>query len=202
MKNVSISVCFFLLVSGCATPQQNSYVPPTAGKYANTTEMPYGVDEAWKRLVRAASGTFFAIENFEKDSGLMTLSFSTDSVNAIDCGTMNGVPYTTWFRRPENQTSDVNVQGKMNLLVEEIDANTTLVSVNARYIVNMSASGYVYNWITSQNQFFQTSLNMNFDSNGMGSDNVSTAAPGTSSYRACAPTGEVENTVLRAIADA
>ena len=188
------------IFGGCASQVSNStYVPPRQGSYANSTEMPYPFDEAWTKLVRAASGTFFAIENFEKDSGLMTLSFSTSESDSINCGTMNGEDYVDFWNR---SGGNVSIQGKMNLLVSEVDNQTTLVTVNTRYIVSMENEGYQYNWITSQNQYYRNSLNMSFDSNGIGSDNVQIAAQGTTPTRSCAPTGEVESQVLAAIAGA
>lgn len=201
MRLLLVTVISFIL-SACGTTgtqQSSTYIPPKSSDYANEVIMPYGYDESWKKLVNAASQSFFAIENFEKDSGLMTLSFgSNDIYGSIDCGSMNGQQYTSfWLAR--GGSGKVDLQGKMNLLVQEIDENSTKVRVSARYIVSMTASGYTYNFFTSQNQYWSQNLNMSFDSNSMGSDSVQVNGTSGSPVRYCAPTGKIEQTVIDSV---
>lgn len=198
-----IAAATFAIFAGCAAaPAPSTYLAPEGEEYATSVIMPYDYDTSWSKLVRAASQTFFAIENFEKDSGLMTLSFGSENVIAnIDCGTMNGQNYTSfWKSRTGN--ADVDISGKMNLLVQPEGEDQTRVSVSARYIVNMSASGQIYNYFTGGMMYFSDSLSMSFDSNSTGSDTTSNPSAGTSAVRTCAPTGNIEQTVIDAIRNA
>lgn len=196
------TIATFAILTGCAAAPSSTYIPPTGEEYATSVVMPYDYNTSWSKLVRAASQTFFAIENFEKDSGLMTLSFGSENVIAnIDCGTMNGQNYTSfWMSRTGN--SDIDISGKMNLLVQPEGEDQTRVSVSARYIVNMSSSGQTYNYFTGGMVYFSDSLSMSFDSNSTGSDMTSNPSAGTSAVRTCAPTGNIEQTVIDAIKSA
>lgn len=198
----SIITSVAVVLTGCASAPSSTYTSPAGERYATSVVMPYDYDTSWSKLVRAASQTFFAIENFEKDSGLMTLSFGSENVSStIDCGTMNGQSYTSfWESRGGNAT--IGITGKMNLLVQAEGDNETRVSVSARYAVNMSFAGQAYNYWTGGMMYFNDSLSMSFDSNSTGSDSTSNPAPGTSSVRTCAPTGNIEQTVIDAIKNA
>ena len=200
MKRILLLFLGATLLSGCASTQQTStYTPPSTSRYANEVVMPYDYETAWSKLVTAASRTFFSIENFEKDSGLMTLSFgSSDISRNVDCGQMNFQPYTEYWLTRGNGAR-INLQGKMNLLVQSIDENSTRVSVNARYILNLDFTGQVYNMWTGQNQFVSDDLSFTFDSNTSDTQMTRNPSAGTSPARTCGPTGEVEGTVINAI---
>jgi len=83
------AVCFALILSGCAT---NSYTPPSSlakDEAKHEVMVNKSFDATWASLIDYASGTFFAIDNFEKASGLITLSFgAADPSHFIDCGQM------------------------------------------------------------------------------------------------------------------
>ena len=76
-----------LAISACATVPPATYTAPTPKDYSNTITVNRDFSQTWENLIGYASQTFFAIENFEKDSGLLTLSFGSGNVSRfVDCG--------------------------------------------------------------------------------------------------------------------
>ncbi len=75
----------------------------------------------------------------------------------------------------------------------------TKVSVNARYILNMSGTVYSYNYMTGQSTPSPVNNTWSFDSNTRQTVNVQNATPGIIPTRTCQPTGEAESDVIDAI---
>jgi hypothetical protein len=96
MKGIMLLVATTFLAS-CATVQPSTYYPPTPQSYENTEIFENSKDELWAALVDSASSSFFAINNFEKDSGLMTLDFSGNAEDYVDCGIWTGGGSLTWI---------------------------------------------------------------------------------------------------------
>jgi len=65
-------------ISGCATSSVD-YRPPVGKAVANTKEVSAPFDQAWDALVRQLSSDFFVINNIDKNSRLINLSFSTQN---------------------------------------------------------------------------------------------------------------------------
>jgi hypothetical protein len=180
-----------LMLAGCAP---GNYAAPTAApKRDNERVVPLGFDAAWTRLIDHASQTFFVIDNVAKESGLLTLSFGSDNpAKFIDCGQVKAAwtaasgggwtgPYAEYARIYLGGT----LTGKMNILLQEVDANSTKLRVTARYVFTTppqrGASGEV--WA--------------FDSGGVAAVQVSGAMPGTEPTRVCQPTGVAEAEILK-----
>ena len=187
MKSTFGPILATLILTSCAIAP-TSYTPPSsasvdASKYTVILNKPFS--EAWAALISHAASSFFAIDQFEKDSGLMTLSFgSSDPAQFIDCGywsVQNG--YSGNYASYVARTFDATLSGKMNILVNVIDEQTSQVRVNARYIFSVPPNVW------------------SFDTGGSDSENVGTqAAYGTgSSIRTCKPTYEAENSILEAM---
>ena len=71
------------------TENVGKYVPPNIDdtNFKNFVITNKNFDETWISVIDFVSDSFFKIENFEKDSGLLTLSFSSkDAEKFIDCG--------------------------------------------------------------------------------------------------------------------
>lgn len=57
-----------------------TYSPPIQLNYRSedsTLTVNRGFEEAWTALIQYSAAIFFAIKNFEKDSGLLTLAFGS-----------------------------------------------------------------------------------------------------------------------------
>lgn len=187
------------MLLGCATPRQASYVPPASATYENHLLLNSSYDDTWNALVDVASTSFFAINTFEKDSGLMTLDFSSNPSRFVDCGIWNenglSGPYLAYLA---DAGYTVNLQGKMNLRVSSTKASKTSVTVNARYILTASYAGLVQN-IWTGNQLTNISNTWSFDSKGSEKIKVRNPTSGVSPYRTCRPTGVAEREIIGAV---
>jgi hypothetical protein len=91
MKNIKLTVIIMIILIilvGCAGVKGKiDYTPPLEVKeQKNSKVVPHSKDEAWKAMIDGISESFFAINNIEKDSGLINLSYSGDPCRYIDCG--------------------------------------------------------------------------------------------------------------------
>ena len=187
-------------ISSCAVPQTSAhYAPPeTAPPWANEIVLNATYDQVWEALIDHASSTFFAIDTFERDSGLMTLSFGASDVDRfIDCGyiaiwqgnsgTLFDGPYLEYIQG----NFDNRLQGQMNIVVRPRGGFQTEVRVNARYVYTVTADS----WTGSRPMVFS------FDSNGTDTVAVDPRAQlgGSASQRTCQPTSVAENSVIEGI---
>lgn len=184
---------FASLVAGCAATA--SYIPPAPlseheKTYSAIVEKSY--DDTWSALIQHAASTFFAIDNFEKESGLLTLSFGTGNPSAfIDCGHWDASWTDQQYQRHQFSGAYVDYlmvymngsfTGKMNLLVAERGPQQSEVTVNARYIVQAPPNTW------------------SFDSGGTATVNVSNPSRNVSTpSRTCQPTYKAETTILDAV---
>lgn len=160
-----VTFCLLLALSGCAIQGKNTmqYTPPTFTQVKNEmlVSQPYTV--VWDKLVKGLSKSFFVINNIDRESRIINLSFSTDNPrDYINCGrnlrtyTQGSkvetydyeVAGTTTFkvateRQPHPAfayyylvTRQTSLEGRSNIYVapDENDNNKTLVTVNTRYV--------------------------------------------------------------------
>ena len=205
----AIGLIAAIAFTACSTVKVpvSTYVPPSATKYSHSVVMPYDYDLAWQKLIKAASQTFFDIENFEKDSGLMTLNFGSGNVEAnVNCGAIDGVGYVG-IRLAQPDT-EISLSGKMNLLVERVGEHATRVTAKARYNLDMQKSGYRCENSSKKIENckrkvpYSKNLNWTFDSNSVDTVVTKKLEDGTSKQRTCAPTGEIERLVIDTIENA
>ncbi|PJA96227.1 MAG: hypothetical protein CO129_07620 [Ignavibacteriales bacterium CG_4_9_14_3_um_filter_34_10] len=189
-----------LLLSSCIS-SKSIYKPPSQenlqNKYIKEFNRPY--NEIWDALINYSASTFFGIDNFEKESGLLTLSFGasnpqdyitggywkTDIVYGVNELHFEG-DYVEYLSLYQNGS----LVGKMNIVVKKIDDNNTRVVVNARYVFSTNATdanGRSYNntW--------------NFNTGGCSEIMVSNASKGTQPTRTLCPTYKAENAILSAL---
>jgi hypothetical protein len=162
--------------------------PPVAqGNSADwQAHLDHPFEKVWAATIDHATQTFFVIDNIEKDSGIITLSFgSADEAQFIDCGSVksnkpnipNG-PVTDAFK----VGASTSLEGKMNVRVKPEENGGTAVTVRARYIYQVVGPGYSQTW--------------GFDTNGSA---VRPAATGDAIT--CRPTHYAERTVIEGIKD-
>ncbi len=74
------------LVAGCASSQQ--YLPPSTPLTAgyNVKELDKSRDQAWDSTLPELGKRFFVINNIERSSGFINLSYSGEPERYIDCG--------------------------------------------------------------------------------------------------------------------
>jgi len=170
------------MLVGCSS---GSYIPPTVSSdLASSTVVSKSYDETWNDLIEYSGSTFFAIENFEKESGLITLSFGASQPSSYASGGYfenaatgfkgDWVDYIAQF--------GASLSGKMNVVVREVSAGETKVTVNARYI------------------FRGDGVNISFDTGSCGQQNMGiNAIGGTDPIRRVCPTHLAENSIISAL---
>jgi hypothetical protein len=221
--NRRVAVLLTLVVAGCAG--KLDYFRPTADPHVETSkiiEKPRGV--VWNSAVPGLSKKFFVINNLDKLSGFINLSYSGDPEAYVDCGRVvsyvkNGRGERTYdfpgakaeqtyeiMNLARRKTSlevppevdplpggglffiqrKMSLEGRINLVFEEIDPNRTRVSVNTRYVV----SRFLLIQGSSGSQSRNDSISFN---SGSGA-----SFPATRDGRAteCVSTGNLERDIL------
>lgn len=154
--NITLFVCVALL-TGCATSTAN-YAPPVENRIINSKLIAKPFDIVWDSLVKELSGDFFVINNIDKNSRLINLSFSSQRPSEfVDCGTTsrtfkNAVadqkytyktsdaanftitnPYGYVF----NVRRSARLEGRTNIYVAP-EGSGTNVTVNTRYVISIA----------------------------------------------------------------
>ena len=162
-------VVIFLSMIGCATPGRSGFMiqKPSRDTVKNEKIVNRSFDEVWDELVRDLAKSFFVINNIDKASRIINVSFNSETPEKfIDCGKTQ----RTYSRGKENVeyvyeiaasssyktafaagpyknlpgTNFVNrrtsLDGRMNIYVAPV-AGGTQISVNARYILTVTVSG-------------------------------------------------------------
>lgn len=164
-----------ITLSGCATQGRNSlsYQEPTAtATTTNETTLQKPYSEVWDSLVRELSKSFYVINNIDKESRIINLSFTSQQpTDYIDCGRSTRV-YTQgerterWeypvagkaaykvasdrqdhpaFAYYANINRSTALDGRANIYIAPVpdNAKATNVSINARYALTIRMSGDV-----------------------------------------------------------
>jgi len=166
----SVLICLVsLLAFGCASigDASSTYQEPTPENIPNEVvfEMPF--EEAWDVLVRELATRFYVINNIDKESRLINVSFSSDTPEQFVTGGQTtrqldrGGEISTWTYDPAASSSyeieqawgDFNnlpmtatvirrtsLEGRSNIYVAPAGGSTRL-TVNCRYILTVEVSG-------------------------------------------------------------
>jgi hypothetical protein len=164
-KNMRLSHFFLFgislfLLTGCAG--KVNYTPPSTTSTAkNSITVDESVDRVWKTIIPSLGSSFFVINNIDKDSGFINLSYSGDPEKYIDCGmveshvkNMRGerryrFPAASAYEEYEtfNNGQDLffvkrkmDLEGRINIILQELSAEQTLVTVNTKYLVTKDAT--------------------------------------------------------------
>lgn len=142
VRKYCCSVWAFVLM-GCATnetlPESISYSPPSVKPTPlEEATVAASYDAVWSALINHVSSSFFSIENFEKESGLITLSFGASNISDyVNCGHWNlnsAYPFNGNYANYIVRNSDGNLSGKMNISLYR-QGKSVNVRVNARYVL-------------------------------------------------------------------
>lgn len=150
-----ISVILLALLTACAGTMD--YVRPnatTAGK-SNEKILDRPREAVWNASVPALGKQFFVINNLDKSSGLINVSYSGSPEKYIDCGhitsfvkNMQGARTYDFAASKAQQSYEVmnpqglffldrrmSLEGRVNLIFEEMSPTQTRVTANTRYVV-------------------------------------------------------------------
>ena len=206
MKKFLSSLIIIILLSSCAlekeklTENVGKYVPPNIDdtNFKNSVITYKTFDETWTSIIDFVNDSFFKIENLDKDSGLLTLSFgSKEPENFIDCGDFE---YTLFFTGEEFKGSYIDyvksgllavLEAKMNINIQKIDNESTKISINTNYTFSTQhALGY---YDPKLNQTYS------FVSGGYQTIDVINPISGSIPTRTCKSTNFAENAILNVI---
>lgn len=198
------------LITGCAG-QLDYNAPSTYSQPSNIKTVNTPFTDVWKSAVPELGKKFFVINNIDKASGLINISYSGDPKKYVDCGRIISYVKNARGERTYNfpaaqgqQTFEVlnnnglflinrsmELEGRVNLIFEDIDSNSTRVSANIKYIVTRKMTGRnLANKIPHT-----TNDSIQFNS---GSSASFPAAP-DGRATTCVPTGSLEESILSAI---
>ncbi|KGH27878.1 hypothetical protein [Comamonas testosteroni] len=150
-----LAVLVAVALAGCAG--KVDYFKPGAvmTTSGNSKTLNKSKDDVWKTAVPELGKQFFVINNIDKDSGLINISYSGDPEKYVDCGRVVSFVKNSHGERiydfagskasqqyeimvsPHlfNISRQMNLDGRMNLVFEEVEQGKTRVSANTRYVV-------------------------------------------------------------------
>lgn len=154
-KKIFISFSIFFLLTGCIAGKVTYSPPQISQSIKNQIVINRNKEALWKQIVPNLGKTFFVINNLDKDSGIINISYSGSPEKFIDCGNINSYVKNARGERTydfqasrSNQDYEImeknqlyfisrkmNLEGRMNIIFEEIGANQTRITVNCRYIL-------------------------------------------------------------------
>jgi hypothetical protein len=147
------------VLTGCASSSID-YRPPADRPIANTKEVSVPFDQAWDALVRQLSSDFFVINNIDKNSRLINISFNTQKPSEfVDCGvtkrtfdnargkrdytyvTADSAVFsvTNGSSAAFNVTRKTKLEGRVNIYVAPVAAGTS-IAVNTKYAVTVATT--------------------------------------------------------------
>ena len=169
MKKFSMLITLVIILSGCATigKSDSSSTQPEEISIQNELILNENFDTIWDRLVKRLASGFYVINNIDKSSRIINVSFTSNTPEKyIDCGTTHRT-----FRRG-NEYEEYNykiaassnfkmagaggnfgqfpityflnrrtsLDGRVNIYVAPLEEGT-LVTVNCRYILSVIVDG-------------------------------------------------------------
>lgn len=146
-----------LSLGGCAG--QITYRPPVAQSPTITKIVNAPLDQVWAKSVPALSKEFFVINNIDKASGLINVSYSGDPAKYVDCGYLHSyvknargernydfpvAAPSADYEAMVNETlyrvhRSMSLDGRVNLIFEA-DGAKTKVTANTRYVLTRKLS--------------------------------------------------------------
>jgi len=203
------TVALVAALTGCAGRQE--YIRPSAAtpaEYTKTISRPRS--EVWDKGVPQLGKQFFVINNLDKSSGLINLSYSGNPEKYIDCGRVisfvkNARGERTYdFAGAKAQfdyemmidgtliyaTRRMDLDGRVNLIFEEIDGQTTKVTANAKYVVKRDVT--IRDGLGNSRS---ASDSTSFNGNGSGTLQQTRALEGAE----CRANGNLERDILQTI---
>lgn len=176
-------VCMSTMVlTGCATQGVNSfnYTAPTFTQIKNEAVVQKPYSQVWDKLVKEISKSFYVINNIDKESRIINISFGTNTpADFVDCGYSHRtytqgekvdtfdyeVAGASQFKIAGNQKPhpswasyaivrrEPSLEGRANIYIapDDKDNTNTMTTINARYIWTIKTKGEMFNEHASGN---------------------------------------------------
>lgn len=209
MKTLIIALAAMLLTA-CAG--KIDYIRPTAtvAPGSNTKVIDKPREVVWSTAVPELGKRFFVINNLDKSSGLINISYTGDPEKYVDCGRIISFVKNARGERTYNfagssaqQSYEIlesgglffidrrmSLEGRVNLIFEEVSANQTRITANTRYVVQRVRA--IRAAANNASQTLTDSISFNSGSSANFAGQESQAAQ-------CAATGNLEQEILNAL---
>ena len=165
-------IVFVVALTGCASSSMR-YTPPAQHSVQTSKAIPTPFEHFWDRYVEELSKSFFVINNIEKESRIVNVSFTADRPgDYVDCGRTHRTSKhpasgtRTWDYTTADSSSfavgiegtnfeahvdrSASLDGRVNIFMAP-EGDGTNLSVNARYVwtvVVKSQTPYVQGYST------------------------------------------------------
>ncbi|WP_147411169.1 hypothetical protein [Pseudomonas cavernicola] len=173
MLKTSLSVLLLTSLAGCATSSY-TYAPPKEHTITKQIIINEDFDAVWDRLVRNLASDFFVINNIEKNSRIINVSFSSTTPSSyVDCGITtrkfsNARGDNTYAYNPADSSKYTltNDQGALfnAIRTSKLDGRSniylapsgtgTLLTVNTKYVVDVNVKYFDVNNLPGGNDNF------------------------------------------------
>ena len=188
---VAVTLLAVAFLAGCGKVTYTAPIHSNNMKnYSVTIDKPF--EDVWKSLIQYSASTFFAIDNYEKDSGLITLDFGSSNPSHYVTGghftvSAPGASFDGDYVQFFEMYRGGKLDGRMNIVVLPEGDDKTTVTVNARYIFKIPPKQQV------------PGQTWTFDSGSCSTVFVPMPAAGTPPTRTICPTYKAEQAIMDAL---
>lgn len=205
--NKIIAVLILTILAGCAGKFEYTR-PKSLPTLNNSVVINKSKDEVWKQIVPMLGKQFFVINNLDKDSGIINISYSGDPERYVDCGRIisyvkNARGERTYVFPASKSYQDyeimdirggaglffvsrkMSLEGRMNIIVEDIGNNQSRVTANTRYILTKTTT---FRNVQGHSNTVTNTLSFNSGQEGI--------SEGSGPNMICQATGKLEDEVL------
>jgi hypothetical protein len=144
--------------TGACTPYVPPPEPPKTIVSSVVVEEPF--EEAWSAAIPALGQSFFVVNNLNKDSGFINISYAGDPTGKIDCRLAVPSCRPAGFLEAGISTSCLSgpptMNVRMNLVFTKESDHTTRITANVRYSVAMPYVDEQAHPISAQTEFTTT----------------------------------------------
>ncbi len=205
-------VAFLCVLAGCASASISLRSPDISVRPNYTKEVNRPKDSVWNDTVAALGQRFFVINNLDKSSGLINISYNGDPARYVDCGsftvtisgpgektqTISGAAADAQYETvapmppygipgPVQVHRQMSLEGRVNVIFEALTPETTRVTTATRYVLTRK--------LTASNGSVPQTDTIGFNADEKGSF----PRLGTNPTLECVSTGELEKSILSVV---
>jgi len=157
----SLGLLLILVATGCITGRAQVTAPTPPAPVPNYIIVEKSRAEVWRKAIPRLGQQFFVINTIDPTSGLINVSYSGDPEQYVDGGVITSFvenaagPRTYTFPATKAQQQyevytgsnllflnrKMELEGRVNIIVEEIEPSKTKVTANVRYILTKKING-------------------------------------------------------------
>jgi len=230
MKHLLLIFPAMIVLTGCATQgvSSSSYTKNTPLQIKNETQIAEPYSLVWDKLIKELSKSYYVINNIDKESRIINLSFSSTSpTEYVDCGVSHrtykqgektenynyDTAGHTMFKiatpRQEHPTisnyvlvkREPSLEGRTNVYLAPVegDKTKTVITVNTRYILSINVKSQIYAEHISGNLFERGQMQNTNQIISFNTNKSTDTDVGGGQIVTCFAKGKLENEILRIV---